>query len=206
MQNQDHSTYKFRAECATDAHAIRAVLFPWLHHWSEQRDNIEHEGVEYPVPDVVVEFSVVSTGPSLNEVRWLIDGIDNCHVAAESVERVEDYTGERVSRRTFATPAELPRADALGQAISAARVRFQVLHLEMERIQSLIATYSIAYRQGAKWEAPSADAPSPGWLAAVSGPVEGLTAIRRVAAPLGCKKWQSKGDAIVKARIATIGA
>lgn len=212
MQSQHHTKYKFRAECATDAHVIRAVLFPWFHDWSERRENIEYEGVEYPAPDVDVnvnvnvEFSVVSAGPSLNEIRWPLDGIDNCHVAAESIERVEDYTGDRVSQQAFAMPAELPRAGALGQAITAARVRFQVLQLEIERVQNLIGTCRLAYRQGAKWNAPSADAQSSDWLTAVGGPVEGLTAIRRIAAPLGCKKSQSKGDAIVKARIATIGA
>lgn len=206
MQNQTPSTYKFRAECATDAQVVRAVLLPWLLHWSEQRENLEYEGVEYPAPDVDVEFSVLPSGPSLNEIRWLLDGIDNCHVAAESIEHVTQYTGERASRRSFTAPTELPSATTLSQSIAAARVRLQVLQHEMERVQGFIATAGVALRQGKRWEAPAPDAPAPGWLVPVPGPTAGLTAIRRISAPAGCKKWQAKGDLIVKARLTTIDA
>lgn len=203
---QEPTIFKFRAECATDVQAVRAVLLPWLFDWCERRVNIDHEGLEYPGPDVDVEFSVLSGGPSLNEIRWLLDGIDNCHVVAESIEHAADYTGERATRRAFTAPAELPPSDVLGQAVGAARVRLQVLQLEMERIQSLVATYNAALRQGTKWKAPAPDAPAPGWVVPVPGPTEGLTAIRRISAPLDSKKWKSKGDAIVKGRLITISA
>lgn len=41
MQVNAFSNYKFRAECAADAHAIRSVLHPWLLEWNERRDNLE---------------------------------------------------------------------------------------------------------------------------------------------------------------------
>lgn len=54
MQNNTQATFRFRAECSTDAQAIRATLKPWLFSWNESRDYLEHLGVKYPVPDVTV--------------------------------------------------------------------------------------------------------------------------------------------------------
>ena len=204
MQNNTQATYKFRAECSTDAQAIRATLKPWLFSWNESRDYLEHLGVEYPVPDVTVEFSIESSGPTLPEIRWMMDAIDNCHVAAESVELVSLYTGERSSRRRFQGAAERPSKARLEGMQEAARVRLKVLHAEIERNQNLLKLCNTALKAPKTLSAIESAEDSPGWLAVTAGPIEGLNAIRRVCAPLGCKNLSSRGDYVVNSRVTTI--
>jgi len=82
----------------------------------------------------------------------------------------------------------------------------KIFHLEAERIQGTIATYSMALRQGRKCKVPSPEAAVPGWGLVADGPTEGLKAIRLVSAPPGCKNLQGMKDAIVKARLTTLSA
>lgn len=200
------TTYKFRAECIADAQAIRAVLLPWLLEWSETRDNLIHEGVVHPMPDVVVMFSIVEDGPSYGEILWLIDGIGNCHVAAETVVEAENYTGERSSRDAFELPAIRPSKEILNRVLGAVKTRQQALNLELERALHLYRTYETAGRRGDKWQPFNPGEPSPGWLVILGHKPTGLHSIRRISAPFGCKKWQKLGDEIVKARFSTISA
>jgi len=204
MQNNTKAVYKFRAECATDAQAIRATLRPWLFSWNEHSDTVEHLGTEYAVPDVVVEFSVLHDGPTLREIRWLMDAIDNCHVPAESVELLHDYSGERTSRRRFQGAVERPSKTQFQQLQEAARIRLQVLHAELERNKLLLKLLNTALKSPAALTSLELKEDSPGWLAVTSGPVDGLTAIRCICAPIGCKNLASRGDSFVNARLVTI--
>lgn len=199
-------TYKFRAECAADAQAIRGVLLPWLMEWTETRDNLIHEGVVHPMPDVVVKFSIVEDGLSYGEVLWLIDGIGNCHVAAETIVEAENYTGERSSHDAFELPAIRPSKEVLNRVLGAVKTRQQALNLELERTLQLYRTYETAGRLGDKWQPFSPGEPSPGWLVILGHKPTGLHSIRRISAPFGCKKWQKLEDEIVKARFSTISA
>jgi hypothetical protein len=88
MKMNKSSNYMFRAECAADAHAIRGVLYPWLMEWNERRKNIEYQGVLHAMSDVIVEFSIVAEGLCFGEMLWLVDGIDNAHVASETLARL----------------------------------------------------------------------------------------------------------------------
>ena len=203
MQTNNCLSYKFRAECATDAHAVRALLHPWLMEWSERRDNIEHEGVLHAMSDVTVVFSIVAKGPSLGEIVWLLDGVANAHVVADTLATVESYTGKRSFRRSFASPAKRPGRDVLGSAIDAVRTRQQVLIFEQERALQLNRNFDSALRLGDKWQ-PSDDA-TPGWLVPITHNPSGLTAIRRISAPSSCRNVGKKeGDEIVNARVTTI--
>ncbi|QDZ26597.1 hypothetical protein [Noviherbaspirillum sp. UKPF54] len=199
-------TFKFRAECFADTQAIRAVFLPWIMEWKETRSNIDLDGVIHAMPDVDVEFSVVSDGPTLGEMRWLIDGISNCHVAAETIETSENYTGERNSRQAFAAPASRPRDEILRQALGTVKTRRQVLNLELERTLQTHRTYDTASRLGNKWQPFHSDESNPGWLVPVPHEPTGMTALRRISAPIGCKNWQKLGQQLVSARISTIEA
>lgn len=206
MKANNNMTYKFRAECAADAQAVRAVLLPWLMEWQETRDNMNYEDALHAMPDMTVEFSLVEEGPSLDEMLWLLDGIDNGHVASDTLATIESYTGERGFRGAFESPARRPNKEVLRRALVAVRARQQVLGLELERALQLHRTYEAASRLGDKWQPFSPDEPSPGWLVAFEHKPSGLTALRRIRAPLGCKNWEKKGDGIVKARTLTISA
>jgi hypothetical protein len=204
MKTNNCSTYMFRAECAADAHAIRGVLHPWLMEWNERRDNIEYEGVRHAMFDVAVEFSIVAEGPSLGELVWLVDGIDNAHVAADTLATVDSYTGERTFRRWFDAPAKRPDKEVLSRALEAVRTRQQVLILEQERALQLNRIIDSALRLGDKWK-PSGTA-TPGWIVPITHKLSGLTAIRRITAPLSCRNLKKEGDGIVLNRVTTIHA
>lgn len=206
MKANNNMTYKFRAECAADAQAVRAVLLPWLMDWQETRDNMNYEDALHAMPDMTVEFSLVEEGPSLDEMLWLLDGIDNCHVASDTLATIESYTGERRFRGTFESPAKPPSKEVLRRALVAVRARQQVLGLELERALQLHRTYDAASRLGDKWKPFSPDEPALGWLVPIEHKPTGMTAIRRISPPLGCKKWEKLGNGIVKARVATISA
>lgn len=73
---------------------------PWACDWAETQAQLPlDDGTPAFIPDVDVEFAVIQGGPHLGEIRWLFKGIVDCHVAAESVALVDDYTGERIDYR-----------------------------------------------------------------------------------------------------------
>jgi hypothetical protein len=204
MKANNFATYKFRAECATDAQAFRAVLHPWLMEWSERRENIEYDGVRHAMSDVTVEFSILPDGPSFGELVWLVDGIDNAHVASDTLATVEAFTGERTFRSWFDAPAKRPGREILSKALEAVRTRQKVLILEQERALQLNRIVDSALRLGDKWQ-PSRTA-KPGWIVPITHELSGLTAIRRISAPLSCRNSEKEGEGIVMARVATIHA
>lgn len=87
--------YKMRADCQSDADLIRACLAPWLERWQVSECHLEHEGKPFWIPDVVIEFTIAAEGPTKGELKWLINSIDDCHVAAESLDGAAEYTGKR---------------------------------------------------------------------------------------------------------------
>jgi hypothetical protein len=56
-----------------------------------------------------------------------LDGIDNAHVAGGTLASVESYSGERIFRGTFESPATRPDKEVLRHALQAVRTRQQVL-------------------------------------------------------------------------------
>jgi hypothetical protein len=88
--------YAMRAECQADCVQMRALLGVWVTMWREDRCEVEGaDGKPYRIPDVDIAFSLSADAPSLNEVRWLLDKLIDCHVAAQSVNHATQYTGER---------------------------------------------------------------------------------------------------------------
>ena len=203
MKDNKCKTYKFRAECAADAQAIRSLLLPWSVDWKESRENMEHEGSIYQMPDVEVEFSIVDGGPTLNEIQWLIDGIDDCHVASETVEEIESYTGERVSRRAFAAPAKQPSEGLMKKAQATAILRQRVLKNELQRAQHLHMTFE-AIRISGNTKSAGLEGPNPGWIAVVEHKPTGLSSVRRVTARGFGKNMKKMEHVRVDARMTTI--
>lgn len=93
--------YMFRAECASDAHSVRAALMPWLLAWTENRDVTSVNGLPVALGDVTVSLSIVQEGPSLSQLRWILDVIPDAHVAAESLMPADEFTGERAGRERW---------------------------------------------------------------------------------------------------------
>ena len=197
--------FKFRGECSADAQAIRAILLPWLIDWQEVRSKIEFEGSIYAIYDVNVVFSLTDDGPSLNEMLWLIDAIDNCHIAAETLARKDDYTGERQKRETFGLPAQRPCDDILQRVSAAVKAHRNFLNFEQNRYGHLLDTYTTARRLGEEWN-PFPPTGRPGWMIVAEQLPTGLKSILRISAPIGSNNLKKLGDAVVKTRVSTIAA
>jgi hypothetical protein len=203
---KSNNIFEFRGECSADAQAIRAVLFPWLMDWREARSNLDFEGEKYAMADVSVVFSLTADGPSLNEMLWLIDAIDNCHIAAETLSRAEDFTGERQNRGTFEFPAQRPSDDILQRVNAAVKAHQHLLSLELNRYSHLGRTYNTACRLGDKWNPFRSNGSRPGWLVIAEHPPTGLKAIRKVSAPIGRENLEKLGNTVVDSRMSTIAA
>lgn len=157
------------------------------------------------MPDVEVEFSIADGGPTLNEIQWLIDGIDDCHVAGDTVQELESYTGVRVSRETFAAPAKQPSEDLMKMAQASVIRRQKVLKNELHRAQHLHMTFA-AIRISGNAKSAGLDGPTPGWLAVVGHKPTGLTSLRRVTARGLGKNMKKMEDVRLDARMTTIDA
>lgn len=93
----DDFQYRLRTECQSDCLQVRAVLGSWLTSWREDQCQIEDgKGKLVRIPDQDAFFSVQADAPSLAEIRWLLDCLVDCHVAAESVNTAAAYDGERL--------------------------------------------------------------------------------------------------------------
>ena len=80
--------YMFRAECPGDADIVRSLLVRSLLSW--------HQDTCSGWPDTDVTFTVKAGGPTLEQMKWLIDQVPDCHVICESLAPAGEYTGERV--------------------------------------------------------------------------------------------------------------
>jgi len=192
-------TYSFRAECAFDAIAIRSTLLPWVMNWSEKRENLVHLGEEFGDPNVVVEFDLLEWGPTFSEVLWLIDGIDNCHIAADTLAPTDEFTGERETRSAHQSKAQRPRDEILKSALATVVIRQDVLRTELQRAQ-------YQYRKYAAIGKGSIDCKEtdPGWLAIVSQPETGLSRSVSVTSRSLDKKHRANGKSNIGARLSVI--
>ena len=122
-------SYKMRAECRSDCEHIHGMLFPWILSWQESSGiQIDNENI----PDTVtfntnlqwaleteVQFSLKENSPSLNEVRWFIDKLTDCHVAAESLNIAANYSGERIDSEYMDMQLATPSRVFIGMAMRA---------------------------------------------------------------------------------------
>jgi len=124
--------YALRTECRLDCHLIRAVLYPWLSSWKEtsgyKHDDsyITEDGVIWAsqnwAADTEVQFIVTPDGPCLNEIRWLMMTLTDCHVATQSLETMEQYTGKRIDYDVLESSAERPLKKVIVDSIKGLRL------------------------------------------------------------------------------------
>jgi hypothetical protein len=119
--------FQMRTEFRGDCVQILALLKPWLVSWMEssggQTDDsyTDSNGKIWSSlnwgMDTDVQFILRVGSPHLNEIRWLISTIVDCHVAAQTVEHASNYTDERIDPDVFAELAALPPADVIQLAL-----------------------------------------------------------------------------------------
>ena len=197
-------TYKFRAECATDAQLVRAMLRPWLQSWKEEQSPMNYKGKLHYLGDTEVTVTLVAGAPSYGELLWLIDSLHNCHVVGQTFALVQRYTTERSSRRAFAEPAVKPSNEVVLTALDAVQARECLLELEHARAQYIAKLQSEVVEQGDAWTAPAEGVDQPGWLFAVTEKSTGLVAVRSVAAIEGDMSALIHGHEQPRARLHTL--
>lgn len=80
--------HKFRAECQYDVELIRIELRQLTSDWKTVK-------TDEAFPDVEVEFSTRKDTITLEQIKSIISSIDDCHVPAETIQLIENYTGIR---------------------------------------------------------------------------------------------------------------
>jgi hypothetical protein len=128
--------YALRVEWESDCLAIRAVLAPWLVVWREDQAVMTGtDGSPSWLPDRDVLFSLRSDGPNLQEVRWLIDVIVDCHVAAQSLSEVACYTGERLPHDEMDDHMRRPADQVIAAARDSVRKAKSFLSHQFDRFE-----------------------------------------------------------------------
>jgi len=120
---------QMRTECRSDSQRIQGLLLPWILSWKESSGNqkddshIDNDGIIWAsqtwASDTEVQFTLKKSGPNLQEVRWLIDKLVDCHIAAESVNIADQYTGERLSYSVYESQMSAPSLGIIGTAMRA---------------------------------------------------------------------------------------
>jgi hypothetical protein len=120
---------RMRTECRSDSQRIQGLLLPWIFSWKESSGNrtddshIDDDGIVWASQtwgsDTEVQFTLKKNGPNLQEVRWLIDKLVDCHVASESLDIADHYTGQRLSFRVYESQMSAPSRGIIGTAMRA---------------------------------------------------------------------------------------
>ena len=88
--------YKFRAECEADAHIfLSAIRWDLLEVEITHAGFANHQGFNIAYPDCDVNIKLTGN-LSLDNLRWVADQIDDCHVIADTIKRAVDYDGVRL--------------------------------------------------------------------------------------------------------------
>lgn len=148
MKNTERE-YKMRAECLSDADLIRPYLAPWLKHWQVFECHLPgDDGTPLWIPDVEVEFTIRAEGPSKGQLKWLVNSIDDCHVAAESLDGATEYTGRRHDLDDADCIVAAPSPELMNQSLQNLGRYREYLEMQMERLAdargSLEVTAAIA--------------------------------------------------------------
>lgn len=91
---------RLRAEFYGDILLTRLILAPWVCRWTdvESRCN-ESDGVEVAVTSVFgheAEFELADDSIKLDDLRWLLNQAVDLHVAAQTLNYADQYSGERL--------------------------------------------------------------------------------------------------------------
>lgn len=114
-------SYQMRTECQPDCDVARGLLNPWLASWTENSARCPDTGDLLP-PDMDVEFTLVESAPELCTLRWLLSLAVDLHVAAESLDLAEKYSGKRIDYEV------IPLGQASNEEIAAMLPRLTRFH------------------------------------------------------------------------------
>ena len=130
--------YQLRTECRCDCEVIRAILRPWLVSWKETSgythddSHIGEDGVIWASmnwnSNTEAQFIFGEGAPGLDEIRWLIDKLTDCKIAAQTVNTRESYTGDSIDYRALKILARPPSTALIYLAMKAlkqSRVYFE---------------------------------------------------------------------------------
>ena len=147
-EKRNGTQYKLRTEFRHDCLQIQCLVKPWLLSWKESPgwgpndSHVDDNGRIWVSQDccidVDVEFIIAEGGPTLKEIRWLINAIIDCHVAAETVSEQAQYTGERIDYELFDEMAIPPSPQVIRKAIEAVKEQQENLKLCRERTMKTI--------------------------------------------------------------------
>lgn len=83
-----------------DTLLIRLILAPWVCRWTDvESRSADSNGVEVAVTTLFgheVEFEIADDSIKLDDLRWLLNQAVDLHVAAQTLNYVDQYTGERL--------------------------------------------------------------------------------------------------------------
>lgn len=103
-------TYCFRVEFEHDlyplSHMLRWATETW---WSSPL---------CPTCDADVKMTLKPDTLTLDEIRWLLACVTDCHVAVETVELEREYTGKRKYRTEQELPVKVPTIAALKASLA----------------------------------------------------------------------------------------
>lgn len=175
IKTPEQRVIAFRAECPADAEAIRSVMSRWTLGVQTNEQPLEHEGTTYRGMDTEVKLVLRPDAPSVPELRHIWDAIPNAHIAADTLQSGQAYTGEREPRCPWTGDVRRPSKEVLGEALESVVRRQQVLEAELVRMQQTYRELRAMHDLGEKWKPPVSEGNSPGTLCAVQLPGSELT-------------------------------
>ena len=147
-EKRNGTQYKLRTEFRHDCLQILCLLRPWVLSWKESPglglddSHVDDDGRIWSSQDCGidfgVEFIIAEGGPTLKEIRWLINAIVDCHVAAQTVSERAQYTGKRIDYELFDDMAMPPSPQVIRTAIEAIKEQQESLAICHERSMKTI--------------------------------------------------------------------
>jgi hypothetical protein len=142
--------YGLRTECRFDCQQIIAILRPWLLSWKESSgylsddSYVDENGVIWASQnwalDTDVQFIIKPDGPCLNEIRWMLNALVDCHVAAESVDVLEKYTGKRIGNKKLEKAATKPKYSMIEASIQKLEFSRELNEISISKLDDVIAS------------------------------------------------------------------
>ena len=170
----------FRAECPADVEAIRSVMRRWTLGVQTDEQPLEHEGMTYRGFDTEVKLVLRPDAPSVPELRHIWDAIPNAHIAADTLQSGQAYTGEREPRCPWTGDVRRPSKQVLSEALESVLRRQQVLEGELVRMQQAYRELRAMHDLGEQWKPPVSEGQCPGTLCMAQLPGTDLTRIIKV--------------------------
>jgi hypothetical protein len=176
----DQRVIAFRAECPSDVEAIRSVMYRWTLGFQTGAQPLEHEGATYRSSDTEVKLTLRPDAPSVPELRHIWDAIPNAHIAADTLQPEQAYTGEREPRCRWTGDVRRPSKKVLSEALECVVRRQEVLEAELERMRQTYRDLRAMHDLSEKWKPPVREGYDPGTMCLAQVPGTDLTRIIKV--------------------------